>query len=164
MTMCRFIVIALALATLVGLTRAQTNSPPSEIQSLSNRLKTLEESVSFVGDRLEKRINDLIWTRSLEDIAQVDKVRFTGPPAFSKPPPSTNDLIVYAYTFLPRKTAKQKIPLLVLVHGEVHGDLKPDEDAHIVRELIHQGYAIIAPEYRGSTGYGRDYWEQIDYG
>jgi dipeptidyl aminopeptidase/acylaminoacyl peptidase len=30
--------------------------------------------------------------------------------------------------------------------------------------LIEQGYAIIAPDYRGSTGYGRDYWRLIDYG
>jgi len=32
------------------------------------------------------------------------------------------------------------------------------------RELIEQGYAVIAPDYRGSTGYGRDYWRLIDYG
>jgi dipeptidyl aminopeptidase/acylaminoacyl peptidase len=30
--------------------------------------------------------------------------------------------------------------------------------------LIEQGYAVIAPDYRGSTGYGRDYWRLIDYG
>jgi dipeptidyl aminopeptidase/acylaminoacyl peptidase len=36
--------------------------------------------------------------------------------------------------------------------------------AHIVRELIQQGYSVIAPEYRGSTGYGAGYWRAIDYG
>ncbi|MGB9606395.1 MAG: alpha/beta hydrolase family protein, partial [Bryobacteraceae bacterium] len=36
--------------------------------------------------------------------------------------------------------------------------------AHIVRELIEQGYSIIAPDYRGSTGYGVAFYRQIDYG
>ena len=29
---------------------------------------------------------------------------------------------------------------------------------------MHQGYVVVAPEYRGSTGYGRDFMELIDYG
>lgn len=36
--------------------------------------------------------------------------------------------------------------------------------AHIIRELISQGYVIVAPEYRGSTGYGKNHYEKIDYG
>jgi dipeptidyl aminopeptidase/acylaminoacyl peptidase len=64
---------------------------------------------------------------------------------------------------MPRKHAEKKLPLLVLVHGGVHGNLDTDY-VHILRELIGQGYAIIAPEYRGSSGYGRGYWELIDYG
>jgi dipeptidyl aminopeptidase/acylaminoacyl peptidase len=39
-----------------------------------------------------------------------------------------------------------------------------DEEAHVVRELLLQGYAVIAPDYRGSSGYGGDFWRQIDYG
>ena len=34
----------------------------------------------------------------------------------------------------------------------------------MVRELLQQGYAIIAPDYRGSSGYGADFWKLIDYG
>jgi dipeptidyl aminopeptidase/acylaminoacyl peptidase len=30
--------------------------------------------------------------------------------------------------------------------------------------LIAEGYVVIAPEYRGSTGYGKSYYEAIDYG
>ncbi len=33
-----------------------------------------------------------------------------------------------------------------------------------VRELMKEGYVVVAPEYRGSTGYGREYREAIDYG
>jgi len=33
-----------------------------------------------------------------------------------------------------------------------------------VREMLAQGYVVVAPEYRGSTGYGRTVYENIDYG
>jgi dipeptidyl aminopeptidase/acylaminoacyl peptidase len=34
----------------------------------------------------------------------------------------------------------------------------------VFRELLEQGYSIISADYRGSTGYGRGFYEQIDYG
>jgi dipeptidyl aminopeptidase/acylaminoacyl peptidase len=71
---------------------------------------------------------------------------------------------MYTYVFVPRNLdPDRKLPLLVLPHGGVHADFTTYY-AHIVRELIEQGYVVIAPEYRGSTGYGRDYYEAIDYG
>jgi dipeptidyl aminopeptidase/acylaminoacyl peptidase len=33
-----------------------------------------------------------------------------------------------------------------------------------VRSLVSQGYLVIAPEYRGSTGYGKEHYDSIDYG
>ena len=153
----RRFIYSMALAVTATAT-AQTNLEP--------RLRNLEQSLSFVEARLEKRINDLLWIHALQDVARVDKVRFAAPPPARKADAtsSTNQVIIYAYTFLPRKAPNGRWPLIVLVHGDVHGDLKPQEDGRIVRELIDQGYAVIAPEYRGSSGYGRDYWELIDYG
>src|SRR5207237_2933961 len=72
--------------------------------------------------------------------------------------------VLRAYTFLPRKRAQgAKLPLLVLVHGGVHGRLDTSY-VHTLRELLDQGYAVLAPEYRGSSGYGKEFWELIDYG
>jgi dipeptidyl aminopeptidase/acylaminoacyl peptidase len=51
----------------------------------------------------------------------------------------------------------------VFAHGGVHGSVGA-EDVNVLRELLQQGYAIVAPDYRGSAGYGREYWELIDYG
>jgi len=31
-----------------------------------------------------------------------------------------------------------------------------DENLRVVREMLQQGYAVIAPDYRGSSGYGSD--------
>jgi dipeptidyl aminopeptidase/acylaminoacyl peptidase len=49
------------------------------------------------------------------------------------------------------------------VHGGVHGRLDTDY-ANVLRELVGQGYVVVSPEYRGSVGYGSDFYEQIDYG
>jgi dipeptidyl aminopeptidase/acylaminoacyl peptidase len=110
-----------------------------------------------------------MWRQQLGDVAEIDQVRFTGPPARVTNNPTAqgagNDLIIPAYTFLPRRfTNEARLPLIVLVHGGVHSDFKPEGEIHIVRELLEQGYAVIAPDYRGSTGYGRDFYDAIDYG
>lgn len=158
--------IGIACFLFPGAASAQTNAPGDPAQE---RLKSLEESLNFVEQKLAKQISDLMWFQRLADVAEIDKVRFTGPPARVTNNPTGqgagNEIIVAAYTFLPKKhSATGKLPLLVLVHGGIHSDIHPDGDAHVVRELIEQGYAIIAPDYRGSTGYGRDYWRLIDYG
>ena len=114
-------------------------------------------------------MNELLWWQRLEDLATIDKVRFTGPPPWTPsnaaPVAGSNNVIVSAMTFLPRdRTVGRKLPLIVFAHSEIHGNLASDEEAHVVRELMRQGYAVIAPDYRGSSGYGLDYWRQIDYG
>ncbi len=135
---------------------------------LEERLRSLQESLSFLEQTLAKDIDDLMWFRLLEDVAHIDKVRYTGPPPriISNPTGqgAGNPVIITAYTFIPKRYATAgKLPLLVLVHGGVHGTFETSA-AHIVRELIEQGYAVIAPDYRGSTGYGRGFWRLIDYG
>lgn len=123
-------------------------------------------------DAVMKSVDDLLWHLKLGDIAAVDKVVYTSKPKHYAPnrtaPGALDPMIVYAYTFMPKGLDKsKKHPLLVYVHGGVHSDFKSGgagNSAHIVRELIAQGYVIIAPEYRGSTGYGRGYYDAIDYG
>ena len=159
--------LLMILAGLLPTAGADTNS--STTDPLTERVKNLEEALDFAEQKLTKRINDLLWYRTLEDIATIDKVRYAAPPPRVTNNPTAqgagNDIIVPAYTFLPKKfSSERKLPLLVLVHGGVHGDARPDDEGHVVRELLEQGYAIIAPDYRGSTGYGRDYWRLIDYG
>jgi len=113
-----------------------------------------------------------MWHLKLGDIAEVDKAVFTSTPPHYIPnktaPGAQNPMIVYAYTFVPKKLDRtKKHPLLVYVHGGVHSNFmtgSSSNSAHIVRELIGHGYAVVAPDYRGSTGYGRGYYDAIDYG
>jgi dipeptidyl aminopeptidase/acylaminoacyl peptidase len=52
---------------------------------------------------------------------------------------------------------------MIWVHGGVHGNWG-ENMFPFVREAIERGYIIIAPEYRGSTGYGKEFHDAIDYG
>lgn len=119
-------------------------------------------------DEVLKGIDDLEWRLKISDIADFDKVVYASLPPAHNPNPTGpgagNPLIVYAYTFIPKKIDRaKKHPLIVLIHGGVHSNFTSDS-AHIVRELLEQGYSIISTDYRGSTGYGTGYYRQIDYG
>jgi dipeptidyl aminopeptidase/acylaminoacyl peptidase len=119
-------------------------------------------------DQLLKRVDDVLWFTRLTDIAEVDKIEYTSlPPAHPKNPKApgaTNPLIIHAYTFIPKDLDRsKKQPLIVFAHQGVHANFDTS-DLHVIRELVGQGYSIIASDYRGSTGYGRGFYEQIDYG
>jgi dipeptidyl aminopeptidase/acylaminoacyl peptidase len=116
-----------------------------------------------------KRIDDLLWYQKLGDIAEIDKVEYASLPAahvaHPKVPGATNPLLIHAYTFIPKNLDRsRKQPLIVYVHQGIHQSLDTSLDAHPIRELLEQGYTIVATDYRGSTGYGRGFYEDIDYG
>jgi dipeptidyl aminopeptidase/acylaminoacyl peptidase len=145
---------------------AQSKNQPAD--ATANHLRSIEQSIDFRADALAKKIDEQMLFHRMEDIAEVDKVRYTGPPPRVIKNPTGqgagNPVIITAYTFLPKKYLKEeKLPLLVFPHGGVHGNFG-SSNVHILRELMQQGYAVIAPEYRGSSGYGREFWELIDYG
>ncbi|MBX7185371.1 MAG: prolyl oligopeptidase family serine peptidase [Vicinamibacteria bacterium] len=120
------------------------------------------------SQQIRKDIDDWMWFSRMADIAKVDKVRFTSkPPRMSNPTGQGygNPLIISAYTFIPLSLkAGQKAPLMVVVHQGIHGNYETLLDLRTARELLAEGYVIVAPEYRGSTGYGGGFYDQIDYG
>jgi dipeptidyl aminopeptidase/acylaminoacyl peptidase len=138
------------------------------LASLLDRLDAADEISRHRLDQLEKRIDDLLWFERVGDVAVVEKVRIYGPPRWKEANPTGigagNPLKFYSYLFTPRASFDQtRLPLLVLPHGGVHANFDTYY-SRIVRELIAQGYVVVAPEYRGSTGYGRKLYEDIDYG
>ena len=74
------------------------------------------------------------------------------------------DLDIPAYLFEPlEKRGAGGHAALVWVHGGVHSSwditMWP-----FVKEAVARGYVVICPEYRGSTGYGPAFHNEIDYG
>ncbi len=119
-------------------------------------------------DRVEKLVDDVMWFQRLNDIAYVDKLFITGPPPAKEKNPTAlgagNPIKFWTYAIFPKDIDRsKKHPLIVLPHGGVHADFTTYH-FHIIREMISQGYVVVAPEYRGSTGYGKGHYEKIDYG
>lgn len=74
------------------------------------------------------------------------------------------DLDIPAYVFQPlQKRGARGHPALIWVHGGVHGNWTQSYFP-FVKEAVDRGYVVIAPDYRGSTGYGKAYHDAIDYG
>lgn len=140
-------------------------------QNQNDEIKKLKEeltSLSFQIDRLRKANDDVLWYNKVGDVAFIDKVAITGPAEKSDKNPTAqganNPLVFRSYIFIPKNfDINKKYPLLIYAHGGVHGDLDTFS-AHIIRELMAQGYIVAAPDYRGSTGYGQGFYEAIDYG
>jgi len=147
----------------------------SAVYGQSEELKLLKELQRKINsqdhryDYLEKQIDDVLWFHRVGDAAFIDKVYITSsaPRTNIKNPTAmgfNNPLRFQSYVFIPKGIdVNKKYPLIVLVHGGVHGDFSTYH-VHIVRELLAQGYIIVAPEYRGSKGYGERFWRDIDYG
>jgi len=142
---------------------AQDESYKTEIKALKSQI----ENLSYSFDQLTKKIEDNGWATKFADIAFVDKVRITGPAAkiVNKTGKGAgNPLIFWSYIFIPNEfDSNKKYPLVVLVHGGIHGNFGLGNE-HIVKELLAQGYIVAAPEYRGSSGYGKSFQQKIDYG
>jgi dipeptidyl aminopeptidase/acylaminoacyl peptidase len=74
------------------------------------------------------------------------------------------DLDIPAFVFQPLEIdPRSGYPALVWVHENIRGHLYEHYIPYI-REATTRGYVVIAPEYRGSIGYGQELYEAIDYG
>ncbi|MCD6091376.1 MAG: S9 family peptidase [Bacteroidales bacterium] len=160
--------LILVFVFIAGSFHVQAQDKSDEILNKLNRLEKANENLNHQLDKLSKQNDDLLWFERVGDIAFVDKIFITGPPATNMTNPTAmgfnNPLKFWTYIFIPRNVnPEKKYPLIVLAHGGVHSNLSTYY-THIIRELMAQGYIVVAPEYRGSTGYGKSYYENIDYG
>jgi len=114
--------------------------------------RSAERDDQFAQDRVLKRFTDVDFQLQLASEMIVRKVQYAG----------ADDMIIPAYLFMPRDTARRHATI-IMVHEDLHGDFKPLYVPEL-RALVHRGYIVIAPEYRGSTGYGREFFDAIDYG
>ncbi len=154
----------LLIFVLFGLFAVANAQLDETVQLIKNNDNNLQHRL----DRLEKLVDDLLWHERLGDIAHVDKVYMYGPPKWKEQNPTAlgagNPVKFWSYLFFPKDIdTSKKYPLIVLPHGGVHADFTTYY-THIVRELVSQGYIVVAAEYRGSTGYGKSHYKKIDYG
>jgi dipeptidyl aminopeptidase/acylaminoacyl peptidase len=163
LALVKLLLLAMMLAS-HSIIHAQTGKQDEVIELINQKFDDLRHRL----DQIDKAIDDITWFNRVGDIAYIDKVFIVGPPPARINNPDAmgayNPIRFYSYIFIPRDIdPSKKYPLLVLPHGGVHGDFNTYY-THIVREMMAQQYIVVAPEYRGSTGYGRRTYEAIDYG
>ena len=56
-----------------------------------------------------------------------------------------------------------KVPAVVYVHGSQHGQFNSRAYPRIA-ELVRRGYIVLAPDYRSSSGYTKEFNDAADYG
>lgn len=105
----------------------------------------------FVFDRSKRKLHRALQARPQMDgvaLANVKPVRFA----------TADGSMVPAYLTLPPGSDGRKLPAIVLPHG---GPEARDEWGFdwLAQFYANRGYAVLQPNYRGSTGYG-DAWFQ----
>lgn len=70
---------------------------------------------------------------------------------------SSDGVEIESYLTLPARTDNKQVPLLVMPHG---GPLGVSDTRHFpidVHYFVQQGYAVLTPNYRGSSGFGEKF-------
>jgi dipeptidyl aminopeptidase/acylaminoacyl peptidase len=105
--------------------------------------------------RRDQEATDRAWRSASEGFMRMEKIVYRS---------RLGDLDIPAFVFEPLTPgAPRSRPALVWVHENIRGHLYEHYVAY-VREATARGYVVIAPEYRGSIGYGRTVYDAIDYG
>jgi len=109
----------------------------------------------FERDVREQAETDARWRAASDGYMQMQKIAYRS---------RVGDLDVPAFVFQPIHLRGPKgHAAIVWVHENIRGHLYEHYIPYI-REATARGYVVIAPEYRGSIGYGKAYFDAIDYG
>jgi dipeptidyl aminopeptidase/acylaminoacyl peptidase len=98
---------------------------------------------------------DKAWHEAAAGHMQADKITYRS---------SAGDLDIPAWVFQPLTIrGPRQHAAIVWTHENIRGHLYEHYIPYI-REATARGYVVIAPEYRGSIGYGQAFYDAIDYG
>lgn len=139
-------------AALPGYEVAVVNSNREEdkfmVRTYSDRSLGAYYFYDVAADRLQKIADVSPWLNEA-DMAEMKPIHY----------PARDGMTIYAYLSLPPgATEKGLLPLVVNPHG---GPWVRDSWGYNpeVQLLTNRGFAVLQMNYRGSTGYGRHFWQ-----
>ncbi|MBO2545656.1 S9 family peptidase [Salegentibacter sp. BDJ18] len=107
---------------------------------------------NFSSGDLKKLTNTLNPDINPDDLVSAEVVRYE----------SFDGLEIPAIYYKPHQATKDnKVPALVWVHGGPGGQSRVGYSA-LIQYLVNQGYAILAVNNRGSSGYGKTFFKMDD--
>jgi len=97
------------------------------------------------------------WTYA--SMGGIDKLPLVEPTAVRYA--SHDGVEIPALLYRPASTGDQRLPTIVHVHGGPESQDRPNFSP-VYQFLVHRGFAVLAPNVRGSTGYGNAYSHMDD--
>lgn len=102
-----------------------------------------------------QKATDATWFKAGPGVMKIEKITY---------PSRVGGMSIPAFVFTPLTPRGPKgHPALVWVHPDIRGHVY-EYFIPYVQEAVKRGYVVIAPEYRGSWGYGAEHYDAIDYG
>lgn len=106
--------------------------------------------LDVAGNQLEA------WTHS--ETGAADAAKFVNPrlvrfPSFDRDGAHLREIPAYVY----EPAGAGVRPVVILLRGDVHEQFRPGFDPWIQYLVNELGYAVVAPNLRGSSGYGKSY-------
>lgn len=157
-------VLTLAASTATAQeTESESSRPRQRVVMDSARIAALYVSrnpadhptADYASAIARKAVTDSIFAARSVGFMKFSKIRYTS---------TVDGLEIPASLFEPLTSRGPRTqPALVWVHGGVHGNWDQNY-LPFIKEAVRRGYVVIAPDYRGSTGYGKEFHERIDYG
>jgi dipeptidyl aminopeptidase/acylaminoacyl peptidase len=113
----------------------------------SDRLRVKFYSFDFNSKETKELSNPYPWLNE-NDMAEMKPIKYQ----------SRDGLTIQAYLTLPKGVEAKNLPVVVNPHG---GPWARDywRFNSEVQFLANRGYAVLQMNYRGSTGYGKKFWE-----
>jgi dipeptidyl aminopeptidase/acylaminoacyl peptidase len=147
-------------------------SKPLSLEIIKLPAQGIVGNISFAKDKLaftfsSAKYNTDIWLYDLKtkELTQVTKSDRAGIPQESFIEPKLikyktfDGLEIPAWYYVDKNLLlknQEKIPVIVSVHGGPESQERPGFNA-LYQYFLSRGYAILAPNVRGSTGYGKTY-------
>jgi dipeptidyl aminopeptidase/acylaminoacyl peptidase len=128
-------------------TSTNTNEDKYLIRTYSDRSLGAYYFYDYVTDELSL-IGEVSPWMNEEQMAPMKPIQYT----------SRDGLTIYGYLTLPVGVEAKNLPLVVNPHG---GPWARDQWGFNpeIQFLANRGYAVLQMNFRGSTGYGREFWE-----
>lgn len=142
------------LAALLGAPLQGRQAAPSRTASAHPTDAADASRPDFARMSRDQVETDRAWRAASEGVMRMEKITYRT---------TAGDLDIPAFVFQPLNTGTDPRPALVWVHENIRGHLY-EHYIPYVRDAVSRGYTVIAPEYRGSIGYGRAFYDAIDYG
>lgn len=132
--------------------QAGQTPPPAQTPPVAGRGQGQPDFERQLQQQVE---TDKTWQAASEGVMRMEKTTYKS---------RAGGLDIPAFIFRPLQLrGPMGHPALVWVHPDIRGHLY-EYYIPYVREAVSKGYIVIAPEYRGSFGYGQAFYDAIDYG